>query len=77
VSRILDSLGTAAPATPRDLADPRWKGTIASSYPNDDDAVLYLYKLYAEAYGWDWGRAERTLLSGHLARLARDTDPAR
>jgi ABC-type Fe3+ transport system substrate-binding protein len=49
-----DSLGTAAPATPLDLADPRWKGTIASSYPNDDDAVLYLYKLYAQAYGWDW-----------------------
>ena len=48
------SLGSAAPATPADLADPRWKGAIASSYPNDDDAVLYLYKLYAEAYGWDW-----------------------
>lgn len=49
-----DSLGSAGPATPRDLADPRWKGTIASSYPNDDDAILYLYKLYAQAYGWDW-----------------------
>jgi len=48
------SLGGAAPATPKDLVDPRWKGAIASSYPNDDDAVLYLYRLYAEAYGWDW-----------------------
>jgi len=48
------SLGSAGPATPRDLADPRWKGAISSSYPNDDDAVLYLYKLYAEAYGWNW-----------------------
>ncbi len=48
------SLGSAGPATPRDLVDPRWRGAIASSYPNDDDAVLYLYKLYAEAYGWDW-----------------------
>jgi ABC-type Fe3+ transport system substrate-binding protein len=47
-------LGSAGPATPRDLADPRWKGAIASSYPNDDDAVLYLYTLYAQAYGWDW-----------------------
>jgi ABC-type Fe3+ transport system substrate-binding protein len=46
--------GGAAPATPLNLADPRWKGAIASSYPNDDDSVLYLYKLYAEAYGWDW-----------------------
>jgi ABC-type Fe3+ transport system substrate-binding protein len=34
--------------------DARWKGKIASSYPNDDDAVLYLFKLYAETYGWDW-----------------------
>jgi ABC-type Fe3+ transport system substrate-binding protein len=48
------SLGNAAPATPADLVDPRWHGTIASSYPNDDDAVLYLYRLYAQAYGWDW-----------------------
>lgn len=46
--------GGAAPASPRDLVDPRWKGQIASSYPNDDDAVLYLFKLYAQAYGWDW-----------------------
>jgi ABC-type Fe3+ transport system substrate-binding protein len=48
------SLGSAGPATPRELVDPRWKGAIASSYPNDDDAVLYLYRLYAKAYGWDW-----------------------
>ena len=37
-----------------DLVDPRWKGKIASSYPHDDDAVLYLYSLYAQTYGWDW-----------------------
>jgi ABC-type Fe3+ transport system substrate-binding protein len=46
--------GANAPLTPRDLVDPRWKGAIASSYPHDDDAVLYLYALYAETYGWDW-----------------------
>lgn len=46
--------GDRAPKTPKELADPQWKGKIASSYPNDDDAVLYLYKLYVEAYGWDW-----------------------
>jgi ABC-type Fe3+ transport system substrate-binding protein len=46
--------GAGAPATPRDLVDPKWRGRIASAYPNDDDAVLYLYKLYAQAYGWDW-----------------------
>jgi ABC-type Fe3+ transport system substrate-binding protein len=44
----------AAPTSPLDLVDPRWKGRIASSYPHDDDAVLYLYRQYARTYGWDW-----------------------
>jgi ABC-type Fe3+ transport system substrate-binding protein len=48
------TLTVAPPKNPRQLADPRFKGLIASSYPNDDDAVLYLYSLYAQAYGWDW-----------------------
>ncbi|HEY8978415.1 MAG TPA: extracellular solute-binding protein [Streptomyces sp.] len=43
-----------APSTPLDLLDPRWKGRIASSYPHDDDAVLYLYSLYVRKYGWEW-----------------------
>jgi ABC-type Fe3+ transport system substrate-binding protein len=43
-----------APQTPLDLVDPKWKGNIHSSYPHDDDAVLYLFKLYVDAYGWDW-----------------------
>ena len=46
--------GANPPLTPPDLVDPRWKDAIASSYPHDDDAVLYLYALYAETYGWDW-----------------------
>jgi ABC-type Fe3+ transport system substrate-binding protein len=46
--------GKGAPMSPKELVNPEWSGKIASSYPNDDDAVLYLYKLYAEAYGWDW-----------------------
>ncbi|MFD4511099.1 ABC transporter substrate-binding protein [Streptomyces sp. NPDC058457] len=50
------TLGSGGPATPRELVNSRWRGAIASSYPNDDDAVLYLYKLYTEAYGWDWVR---------------------
>jgi ABC-type Fe3+ transport system substrate-binding protein len=53
-SYLHDPAMTDAPASPKDLVDPRFKGRIASSYPNDDDAVLYLYKLYADAYGWDW-----------------------
>ncbi|MGP4043644.1 ABC transporter substrate-binding protein [Streptomyces sp. 2A115] len=46
--------GADAPRTPEELVDPRWQGKIASSYPHDDDAVLYLYALYAKTYGWDW-----------------------
>ena len=46
--------GAHAPRTPQDLVDPRWKDAIASSYPHDDDAVLYLFALYQQAYGWDW-----------------------
>ncbi|MDX3193919.1 extracellular solute-binding protein [Streptomyces sp. MN03-5084-2B] len=48
------AVGSAAPRTPLDLVDPKWRGKIASSYPHDDDAVLYLYSLYAQTYGWDW-----------------------
>lgn len=48
------AVGADAPRTPLDLVDPKWKGKIASSYPHDDDAVLYLYALYAQTYGWDW-----------------------
>jgi ABC-type Fe3+ transport system substrate-binding protein len=48
------AVGSDAPRTPLDLVDPKWKGKIASSYPHDDDAVLYLYSLYARKYGWDW-----------------------
>ncbi|WNV82927.1 hypothetical protein [Umezawaea sp. Da 62-37] len=40
--------------SPRELAKPEWRGRIASSYPHDDDAVLFLYRLYVEAFGWDW-----------------------
>lgn len=43
-----------APKAPKDLADPKWKGRLQSTYPHDDDAALYLYKLYVETYGLDW-----------------------
>lgn len=48
------TVGGTTPLTPRDLVDSKWKGKIASSYPHDDDAVLYLFTLYAQKYGWDW-----------------------
>ncbi|GKQ34851.1 ABC transporter substrate-binding protein [Streptomyces sp. A012304] len=50
----IQAVGTDAPKTAADLVDARWKNAIASSYPNDDDAVLYLYSLYQRTYGWDW-----------------------
>ncbi|EGZ28084.1 hypothetical protein PHYSODRAFT_258317 [Phytophthora sojae] len=46
--------GLEPPATPADLVDPKYVGKIASSYPNDDDAVLFLFTRYVEKYGWDW-----------------------
>ncbi|KAL4152255.1 hypothetical protein PRNP1_009189 [Phytophthora ramorum] len=46
--------GLAAPKSPADLVEPQWAGKIASTYPNDDDAVLFLYTRYVEKYGWNW-----------------------
>ncbi len=48
------AVGSTTPLTPLDLVDPKWKGKIASSFPHDDDAVLYLFTLYVQKYGWDW-----------------------
>ncbi|KAE9360662.1 hypothetical protein PF008_g1746 [Phytophthora fragariae] len=46
--------GAAPPTTPVDLVDPQWAGNIASTYPHDYDAALFLYTRYVEKYGWDW-----------------------
>ncbi|CAK4637039.1 hypothetical protein LEN26_000143 [Aphanomyces euteiches] len=42
------------PTSPADLVDPIYKNRIASPYPHDDDAVLFIYSKYVEKYGWDW-----------------------
>ncbi|KAG9404934.1 hypothetical protein AC1031_005139 [Aphanomyces cochlioides] len=42
------------PTSPADLVDPIYKNRIASPYPHDDDAVLFVYSKYVEKYGWDW-----------------------
>lgn len=42
------------PASPEEFADPKWRGKLASTIPHDDDAALYIYKLYTETYGWEW-----------------------
>ncbi|MFJ5304189.1 ABC transporter substrate-binding protein [Streptomyces sp. NPDC088350] len=56
-------VGKDAPHSVRDFADPKWKGRIASAYPNDDDATLYLYSRYVQKFGWNW-----------LAGMARNTE---
>ncbi|WP_010460852.1 ABC transporter substrate-binding protein [Acidovorax radicis] len=53
----MHDVSAGGPASPADFIKPQWRGKMASSYPHDDDAVLFLYKLYAEAYGWDWVKA--------------------
>ncbi|MFJ3306971.1 ABC transporter substrate-binding protein [Streptomyces sp. NPDC086549] len=66
----VEAVGPDAPRTPLDLIDPKWRGRIASSYPHDDDAVLYLYSLYARTYGWDWVAA----LAAQDVRFARGSN---
>ncbi|DBA01128.1 TPA: hypothetical protein N0F65_001756 [Lagenidium giganteum] len=46
--------GVAPPKNVNDLTDARFKGKIASTYPHDDDIVLFLYAKYVEQYGWEW-----------------------
>ena len=56
------ALGADAPRSPQELADPKWKGKIASSYPQDDDA--HHVKLDA----WlDWLDAPASLRAFHQA----------
>ncbi|KAK0496193.1 hypothetical protein EDD18DRAFT_1463310 [Armillaria luteobubalina] len=33
--------------------DPKWKGKIVSTYPNDDDAVLFEFFKIQQTHGWD------------------------
>lgn len=47
-------VGGNPPVTAADLLAPVWKGRIVSTFPNDDDAVLYLYKLIVDKHGWGW-----------------------
>ena len=37
-----------------DLLTPTFTDKIIATYPNDDDAVLFQYKLTIDRYGWDW-----------------------
>ena len=37
-----------------DILDPKWKGKMVLTIPNDDDAVGYLFSLAISRYGWGW-----------------------
>ena len=43
-----------APRDAIDFLDPRFKGKLVMVYPNDDDALLYLFEHYIAKYGWDF-----------------------
>jgi ABC-type Fe3+ transport system substrate-binding protein len=42
--------------TATDLLSPKLKDKLIFTYPNDDDAVLYDFKLTVDKYGWNWLR---------------------
>ncbi|KAK0219969.1 hypothetical protein IW262DRAFT_1448431 [Armillaria fumosa] len=42
-----------APTEFLDYLDPKWKGKIVSTYPNDDDAVLFEFFKIQQTHGWD------------------------
>lgn len=39
------------------LIDPKWKGRLILTYPNDDDAVGYLFTVIVSRYGVSWLQA--------------------
>lgn len=42
------------PKTYLDVLDPKWKGKIVLTYPNDDDAINFLFSTIVSKYGWQW-----------------------
>lgn len=45
------------PSTFELLGDPAWNGKLILTYPNDDDAIAYLFSLIVSRYGQSWLRA--------------------
>lgn len=64
-SQIIDQFGQfvynkdrlhadAVPSTFEELLQPKWKNKLILAYPNDDDAINYLFTLAINKYGWQW-----------------------
>lgn len=51
-NRLIDEADV--PVSFADFNDPKWKNKLTLTYPNDDDAVLYLFSLIIGKYGWSW-----------------------
>jgi ABC-type Fe3+ transport system substrate-binding protein len=42
------------PRTALDFLDPRYKGRLTITWPNDDDAVLHMFKKIIDRHGWSF-----------------------
>jgi ABC-type Fe3+ transport system substrate-binding protein len=51
-SRRLDAKDL--PKSYANLLDPKWKGKLVLTLPNDDDAINYLFSIILNRYGWEW-----------------------
>lgn len=47
-----DIPSSTVPTTYEGFLDPQWKDKLTLTYPNDDDAILYLFRLIIHKYGW-------------------------
>ena len=45
---------TEVPNTYQDLLDAKWTGKLILTYPNDDDAITYLFSIITARYGFAW-----------------------
>jgi ABC-type Fe3+ transport system substrate-binding protein len=42
------------PNSAMDFLNPKFKGKVITTYPNDDDVTAYLYYTIVQKYGWDF-----------------------
>ena len=42
------------PSSYGDFVRPEWKSKLTLTYPNDDDAITYLFSVIIDKYGWEW-----------------------